>query len=295
MLFLLASLLAFEGCNTANRGKKTEWIPTLEEVTDVLMDSTATIGEFNRIMIPYSRQLLKESADSSDLRTRFRAQALAEVLMQGIKERLQVESDFFRNSINPKILDALGRAQDQWLFYNINPTNRVLRSERIYTPRNEFGEKTVLPDDYFSFGILFPPLGQDFQVYIGFPDAARRVLSIGFMNQFTESNSNNNVFEYPYEKITPHPDMYLDDSSQIIIRMDQDFLEAMLEYDTMMLLFYLDFDPSSNYDGRDYFVVSLGGFQKRFYETIPIYQKLMEEEGASIIIDESLYKEKNEK
>lgn len=42
MLFVLASLLAFEGCNTANRGKKTERIPTLKEVTDVLIDSTAT-------------------------------------------------------------------------------------------------------------------------------------------------------------------------------------------------------------------------------------------------------------
>ena len=288
ILFLLAFLLTFGGCNT-NRKQKTEWIPTLEEAVEVLMDSTATIGEFNRVMIPYSRQLLKESADSSNLRTRFRAQALAEILMQGIKERLQVESDFFKNSINPKILEALGRAQDQWLFYNINPENRVLKGERIY-------EKPDSLYDFFSFDIVFPSLAhREFQVYIGFPDAVRRVLSIGFMNQFTENNSNNNVFEYPYEKITPHPDMYLDDNSRIIFKLDQDFLEAMLEYDTMILLFYLDFDPSSNYDGRDYFVVSLGGFQKRFYETFPIYQKLMEEEGASIIIDESLYKEKNEK
>lgn len=293
ILFLLASLLAFEGCNT-NRGQKTEWIPTLEEVTDVLMDSTATVGEFNRIMIPYSRQLLKESADSSDLRTRLRAQTLAAILTQGIEERLQVESDFFKNSINPKILEALGRAQDQWLFYNINPDNRYLLGERIFTPRNEFGEKADLPNDYFRFDIRFPSLGhRDFEVYIYFPDAVRGGISIGFMNLF--SNSNNNVFEYPDEKITPYSDMYLDDSSHIIIRLDQDFLEAMLEYDTMIISYFLEADFSSNYNGYDDFMVSLGGFQKRFYETIPIYQKLMEEEGASIIIDESLYKEKNEK
>ena len=294
MFFLLASLLAFEGCNTANRGKKTERIPTLKEVTDVLIDSTATVGEVNRIMIPYSRQLLKESADSSDLRTRLRAQTLAAILTQGIEERLQIESDFFKNSISPKILDALGRAQDQWLFYNTNPKNRVLRGERIFTPRNEFGEKADLPDDYFSFDILFPPLGRhEFQVYIGFPDKVRGGISIGFMNLFT--NSNNNVFEYPYEKITPYPDMYLDDSSHIIIRLDQDFLEAMLEYDTMIISYFLEVDFSSNYNGYDDFMVSLGGFQERFYETIHIYQKLMEDEGTSIIIDESLYQKKNEK
>lgn len=294
-LFIIISayLLVIGGCNT-NCKQKTENVPTLKEVIDVLMDSTATIGELNRIMIPYSRQLLKESADSSDLHTRLRAQTLAAILTQGIEERLQTESDFFRNSINPKILEALGRAQDQWLFYNINPKNRVLRGDRIYTPRNEFGEKADLPDDYFSFNILFPPLGHhEFQVYIGFPDKVRGGISIGFMNLFT--NSNNNVFEYPDEKITPYPDMYLDDSSHIIIRLDQDFLEAMLEYDTMIISYYLEADLSSNYNGYDDFMVSLGGLQERFYETIPIYQKLMEEEGASIIIDESLYKEKNEK
>ena len=293
--FFVALILAFEGCNT-NHGQKTEWIPTLEEVTDVLMDSTATISEFNRILLPYSRQLLEESADSSDLRTRLGAQTLAAILTQAIEERIQIESDFFRNSLNPKILSALLGAQNQWLFYNVNPKNRFLRNERIFTPRNEFGEKADLPDDYFSFDILFPPLGdREFQVYISFPDKVRGGISIGFINLLTEDNSNNNIFEYPDEKITPHPNMYLDDSSQIIIMLEQDFLEAMLEYDMMVFSYYLDVDPSSNYDGHDNFAVSLRGFQKRFYETIPIYQKLMEEEGASIIIDESLYKEKNEK
>lgn len=46
---------------------------------------------------------------------------------------------------------------------------------------------------------------------------------------------------------------------------------------------------SKNYDGYDDFLVSLSGFQRKFYETIPQFQKLIEEEGSNLIMDETLY------